>query len=731
MSFAGDLRDFTKSFMAGYKLSTERGKANDRAKYYDAMIGIKGAQAKASAARGAASLGLRAEGNRLRGEALKLREKLLPHQIDRMNAQADRARRPAAVRATTPKDDGGFTVPTELQEKFPGALPVGGAVGPQSALPISGAAGDAYAQGGAGDDVVDDPELDTDTPDPVEDDDDDEVATYSNGGAVAHFAGGGAVHREDVEYAAFGPHSGREGGGALAVDADPGYQPGGPAPAALPTPQDDPTTFDSYPAPQGRTAPGFAQRQALARGWADHTQQGIDPTDTPQEALPQSPVDPTDNAPEKPKSNDSSDGFRTVDTLKRWSSSPDKNPIAAALKYIQDTPSSSAIPQEGEPSPVKGALSSKNAPAPNEVEQSLKVVDPKNELHGHAQRIKLLDATYNYYLNKGDLRTAQRVAAAQILHGNQMSQKMGSLAAAAFQAGNGKHAVEYLKAAYDYLPNGNSLDAKLDESGNVSARLLDADGEVVKELGTLSPQQAFKFAMGNVASGKSYWQGVIDAADPKAAAKRQQDMIDGKTPKGAGKDATGEKPMQMRDVAVLRKEVDDSWTSMKTEAAPRGPDGKPTGEIPEDTAEDINAKAASFRIASDPRNRSISPREIIMATQMLRIPNKANPYSADFKVTRTKQGVQVKHPTGSTVFMPQEVFDNLAVERAARLRKLTAADNAKETAAAQPGFWDRAAQTASGVKDAVTKFGTRVYEQEAEKAKRFRDEKRLERAPYP
>jgi hypothetical protein len=118
MSFAGDLKDFTKSFMAGYKLSTERGKANDRAKYYDAMIGLKGAQAKAQAGARAASLGVRKEALELKKRDTAAREALIPGRKALMEARTKAAGQPRAGRAV---DSGGFEVPQELKDAHPGA----------------------------------------------------------------------------------------------------------------------------------------------------------------------------------------------------------------------------------------------------------------------------------------------------------------------------------------------------------------------------------------------------------------------------------------------------------------------------------------------------------------------------------------------------------------------------------------------------------------------------------
>jgi hypothetical protein len=627
-SFANEIMDFVKVYTTMDKSFTNSKNAKAKQKYYEEMVGVRKADnASKDVARRLKGAIDKVKLGLAQGEARR-KAVLLPHQIEEMQSRAGiRGARATALQEETDRkrrmephniealDSASALRRSKLQGAAPLIPPEISSQFPGADVPTGGGAAAPGPQSALPGDENEDiyaQASDEDTASAPADEEED------------------TTDLEDDEQPAYGR------GGAVVRH----FAGGGPV-------ENEP--WNSGPAP----APGPELEPAVR---AIPTQE--------EAAAP-----PAEEAP-KTRGTSSSDGFDMTAVLDRWGAKQDRNPVAMALDEMAASKSTTAIAAPGSRGPVADQLSPKAAPSPPDIEQLRKVVDPRDELTRHAQTIKMLDLTTNYYANRGDLKKAATVAKMQLLHGRQMSMKLGSLAAAALEAGHKDKFLEYIRGAYDYVPDGNQLDASVNEEGNFVARVVNAEGKTVRDLGTITPGQAFKFALGSVASGEEHMRGVIAAAtEGKSEIKRATEK-----PKaaGAGRGTKGPEGMKVSDEKNMRGMLDEEFPTSENDKGDSV-----------DTPENKGLKAATMRVAMHPNNRksNIGVSDAAIVTKGLIDPDPTKKGTIE-----AAEGGKMVNFGGASAFIPTEQFDHFISIRAQRIEaaKAKAATAAKD--AAKPGF---------------------------------------------
>jgi hypothetical protein len=392
-------------------------------------------------------------------------------------------------------------------DEAPGAVQaaqdrLGGAPAQQGAIPgTNGVVRPWPAQGGAVPAVggasapgtqaaaEDDEESQTAETEPDEGDEDDEpVERAAKGGMVGKYAAGGMVGKPAVGCYA-------DGG---AVQPQPQQAPQQPQPAiggqpqqAMPPVQD----FNATPADSGKSwnnDEGFDTKSVLA-GWKA--------------------------APEPASKAAATDGASKSDPA-------NVNGARFALSAMQDvyraSKGASAL-DAGHQAMVDGIGKKENAMTDAQYKQLGQAVDPRGQLNESAGYIARLDATIKSSLVRGDQKAAKALATSLTEYGALKSEQYGNYALDLMKKGDMQGAIHFLEKAYDFQPDGKTLQATVGSDGLVHAQTTDADGKVA-DLGKFSAQQVLKVTLG-LANGSEYYQAMAriaagGKADKPAAAPK-------------------------------------------------------------------------------------------------------------------------------------------------------------------------------------------------------------------
>lgn len=285
-----------------------------------------------------------------------------------------------------------------------------------------------------------------------------------------------------------------------------------------------------------------------------------------QEAIPvtsQSNPTPKAEPTAEAKADKTSGGFDAAKALESWGVTRDvagmkevpQNPVTLGLDYLVHSSKPTVGVPDGSTPPTSLAqtmASGEGAADEPTIQKLHEIVDPHNELTPAAKRIATLDAVTKYYLGQGDVRKAAQAAASLIETGRLESQKFGALAVVAIQHGNLDAATKYLSKAYDTVPDGNTLKAKVVD-GVAHMTTSDPYGNET-DLGPVDAQHLIKLSLG-VANGSEYMNRMIQIASGNIGAANQQQ------PKA---DAAASKPMKVSDLSTLGEQADKASSDWGT-----------------------------------------------------------------------------------------------------------------------------------------------------------------------
>lgn len=150
-------------------------------------------------------------------------------------------------------------------------------------------------------------------------------------------------------------------------------------------------------------------------------------------------------------------------------------------------------------------------PAPEEMEQVFRTVDPDGKLDDSLRTIYAMRKGVEFYLKKGDPQKAGKWAGALIQFSNLVSRQYGMEAVKAGRAGDTETMVQLAVKSYDAIPDGMNVSAKLNE-GAVAVTRTDEEGNVI-DTHRLTPQQVFQMATG-ISKGSGYFEALMNVADP-------------------------------------------------------------------------------------------------------------------------------------------------------------------------------------------------------------------------
>lgn len=174
-------------------------------------------------------------------------------------------------------------------------------------------------------------------------------------------------------------------------------------------------------------------------------------------------------------------------------------------------PSAPAPQAAGDPSKgLKMLATHVGAMSEQEFNQVRQIVDPENKLNDQLKNVAGLNSLYEYYLQKGDIMGANKAAASMVQTLSMVSSRLGAQAEDAIKSGKYPQAAEILQKAYDYVPDGNSVDAQANPDGSGQITMKDSKGKVTYQ-GNFTPQQLLDAATG-MRNGTLFWKQLTTSA---------------------------------------------------------------------------------------------------------------------------------------------------------------------------------------------------------------------------
>ena len=281
-------------------------------------------------------------------------------------------------------------------------------------------------------------------------------AGYAGGGSVRGYADGGDVLDDDTDEAV----------------------PTAPAPVAAPVAAPAPAPV-AAPAPAQPTPTGDARTRASAPGMTDPG------------AAPAAPV-----KPETPPPNLVADALH--DGLVHLTKMFGLDKTGA----VQDPDAEARIQ----------AFNNGAGAADGEAMHAVhRAVDPNHQMTQQELASASVAALKVYYDSKGQPEAGAKAIGEIMQHQKAVSAHYSATAAQAFQQGDVQTGLKFLKAAYDQVPDGQHIDAMVQQDGTVAYRLTDSSSGRVIHQGTANAQQLAKLAQVG-STGTPYVKAVATSA---------------------------------------------------------------------------------------------------------------------------------------------------------------------------------------------------------------------------
>ena len=127
-----------------------------------------------------------------------------------------------------------------------------------------------------------------------------------------------------------------------------------------------------------------------------------------------------------------------------------------------------------------------------------RAVDPNHQMTQQELATASVAAVKSYYDAKGQPEAGAKAIGEIMQHQKAISAHFSATAAQAFQQGDVANGLKFLSAAYDQVPDGQHIDAQIQQDGTVAYRLTDSHSGRVIHQGTANAQQLAKLAQARV-----------------------------------------------------------------------------------------------------------------------------------------------------------------------------------------------------------------------------------------
>lgn len=181
------------------------------------------------------------------------------------------------------------------------------------------------------------------------------------------------------------------------------------------------------------------------------------------------------------------------------------------------------------PKKSQARIASVQPASPEEIKAIDSKIDPDNTMEPYRKGAARLVNAYNFFVEKGDVNKARKIAA-QILKFDQMAtMTLGNLAQTAIEQGNLRGASKLVSDAYNnHIPDGGKMEAQATPRGTIAYKI-DA-AESGRQQGEISAQQLWQLA-GGIANGSEFIKSMEVLAGRAPATSESNDGA----PAGKGK----------------------------------------------------------------------------------------------------------------------------------------------------------------------------------------------------
>jgi hypothetical protein len=187
-------------------------------------------------------------------------------------------------------------------------------------------------------------------------------------------------------------------------------------------------------------------------------------------------------------------------------------------------PDAGAQAQQG----VKRFASNEGAATPDEIQAVDDKIDPNRELSEGDRQMTRLAKTTQWYLQRGEKKKAEAVAASLMQYGAQRFGRLGQIAQAGYQKYLQTHdpadlekTTGYLSKAYEMIPDGSKTNITVNpETHMLQSTRTNADGE--EETYDISPDELPNLIQKTV-DQSSYWNQIFQLGDPQGQKQKALD----------------------------------------------------------------------------------------------------------------------------------------------------------------------------------------------------------------
>lgn len=239
---------------------------------------------------------------------------------------------------------------------------------------------------------------------------------------------------------------------------------------------------------------------------------------------------------------------------------------ANVVRDVMDT-MESELGEEGEQQPAaievnpskksQDRVATTPAATPDEIKAIDAKIDPENKMEPFRKGAARLVDAYNFFIEKGDVEKARKIAAKIIKFHQQASMTRGQLALEALRQGDIPSASKLITdAANEDVPDGVTVSVQPTQSGTVAFKI-DKEGQAVQQ-GELDAQQMWELAAG-VADGSQFLKRMAVLAG-------QGDPTSPGNPQGKGKKRSYR--ATVREAAEATKQYDSLLKAYEEEVDP-------------------------------------------------------------------------------------------------------------------------------------------------------------------
>ena len=188
-----------------------------------------------------------------------------------------------------------------------------------------------------------------------------------------------------------------------------------------------------------------------------------------------------------------------------------------------------------------------------------RAVDPNHQMTQQELATASVAAVKSYYDAKGQPEAGAKAIGEIMQHQKAISAHFSATAAQAFQQGDVANGLKFLKASYDQVPDGQHIDAQIQQDGTVAYKLTDSHTGRVIHQGTANAQQLARLAQAG-SSGTPYVKAVATTAararTPKVPANAPMPV-----PRPADAAAPAPAPAVSTDSSAPDAPLDTGWES--------------------------------------------------------------------------------------------------------------------------------------------------------------------------